>query len=265
PAGPGGPAAARAELDVVLRREVDRARRAPARLLVVLRVVRALRHRRVGKVGDAARDRVERGTDLGQARLRGLQLLAEARDLGQQRRHVLAARLRLADRLAAGVAQVLQFLRAHLDVLAFRFQRLQRGDVQRESAARAQARGGVGEVGAEQRGIEHGQVTEDGGGGISACLCGPLPRGRAGPCQNAANTEPEPAMPAPAPETDPPARAPRRDRRGRPDWLPSRTALLVAAIAFGAGLLLFAALWLDQRNDNDFFKADGVPRSIEGQ
>lgn len=72
-------------------------------------------------------------------------------------------------------------------------------------------------------------------------------------------------MPAPAPETDPPARAPRRDRRGRPDWLPSRTALLVAAIAFGAGLLLFAALWLDQRNDNDFFKADGVPRSIEGQ
>src|SRR5690606_41344337 len=77
--------------------------------------------------------------------------------------------------------------------------------------------------------------------------------------------EPEPAMPAPAPETDPPARAPRRDRRGRPDWLPSRTALLVAAIAFGAGLLLFAALWLDQRNNNDFFKADGVPRSIEGQ
>ena len=72
-------------------------------------------------------------------------------------------------------------------------------------------------------------------------------------------------MPAPAPETDPPARTPRRDGRGRPDWLPSRTALLVAAIAFAAGLLLFAALWLDQRNNNDFFKADGVPRSIEGQ
>src|SRR5690606_40705818 len=114
------PAVARAELDAVLHREVERARRAPARLLDVLRLVRALRHRRAGKVGEAERDGVERGTDLGPARLRGLQFLAEARDLGQQRRHVLAASLGLADRLAAGVAQVLQFLRAHLDVLALR-------------------------------------------------------------------------------------------------------------------------------------------------
>jgi protein TonB len=65
-------------------------------------------------------------------------------------------------------------------------------------------------------------------------------------CQNAANTESGPAMPTPA-------------------WLPSRTALLVAAIAFAAGLLLFVALWLDQRSSNDFYKSDGLPLGVEGR
>ena len=35
------------------------------------------------------------------------------------------------------------------------------------------------------------------------------------------------------------------------------------AIAFGAGLLLFLLLWLEQRNDNDFFRA-GNPETAEG-
>ena len=35
------------------------------------------------------------------------------------------------------------------------------------------------------------------------------------------------------------------------------------AIAFGAGLLLFLLLWLEQRNDNDFFRA-GNPDTAEG-
>ena len=65
-------------------------------------------------------------------------------------------------------------------------------------------------------------------------------------CQNAGNTESGPAMPPPA-------------------WLPSRTALLIAAIAFAAGLLLFLALWLDQRSSNDFYQAGGLPASVEGQ
>ena len=72
-------------------------------------------------------------------------------------------------------------------------------------------------------------------------------------------------MSAPAPQTDPGARPPRRGDRAAPGWLPSRAALLVAAIAFAAGLLLFGALWLDQRSSNDFYKAEGLPIGVEGQ
>ena len=43
---------------------------------------------------------------------------------------------------------------------------------------------------------------------------------------------------------------------GRPPLLPPRLVKPLA-IAFGIGLLLFLLLWLDQRNDSDFFKAGG--------
>lgn len=43
----------------------------------------------------------------------------------------------------------------------------------------------------------------------------------------------------------------------------SNRALLLIAIAFGVGLLLFLLLWLDQRNDEDFFRAG--PRSADQQ
>lgn len=72
-------------------------------------------------------------------------------------------------------------------------------------------------------------------------------------------------MSDPTPHAGPAAPAPAPDPRPRPAWLPSRTALLVVAAAFVVGLLLFLALWLDQRDNNDFFKADSVPRSVEGQ
>lgn len=36
-------------------------------------------------------------------------------------------------------------------------------------------------------------------------------------------------------------------------------------IAFGAGLLLFLLLWLDQRSDNDFFKAGGPATGVPGE
>ena len=72
-------------------------------------------------------------------------------------------------------------------------------------------------------------------------------------------------MSAPSPETDPSPRPPRRDEALRAAWRPSRRALLVAGIAFAIGLLLFGLLWLDQRDNNDFYRADGVPRSAEGQ
>lgn len=44
----------------------------------------------------------------------------------------------------------------------------------------------------------------------------------------------------------------------RPLRLPPHLAKPLA-IAFGIGLLLFLLLWLDQRSDNDFFKAGGPP------
>jgi protein TonB len=50
-----------------------------------------------------------------------------------------------------------------------------------------------------------------------------------------------------------------------PAWLPSRRALLAVAIAFAAGLLLFLALWLDIRDNNDFYRTAEAPRSLEGQ
>ena len=49
-----------------------------------------------------------------------------------------------------------------------------------------------------------------------------------------------------------------------PDMHPLLKSLLsprnlkLLALAFGAGLLLFLFLWLDQRNDTDFFKASGT-------
>jgi protein TonB len=50
-----------------------------------------------------------------------------------------------------------------------------------------------------------------------------------------------------------------------PAWLPSRRALLAVVIAFAAGLLLFLALWLDIRDNNDFYRTAEAPRSLEGQ
>jgi len=52
------------------------------------------------------------------------------------------------------------------------------------------------------------------------------------------------------------------DPAPRKPLLPPR-AVKVLAIAFGAGLLLFLLLWLDQRNDTEFFKGGG-PETAEG-
>ena len=151
------PAVARAEFDVVLHREIEHARRAPTMLLDVVRFVRARRHAVVRQVGNAERDRVEFGADAFQLDLRRLQFVAEARDLGHQRRDVLALGLGLPDRLAARVAQVLQFLGAHLDALAVGFEAFELLERQLEAAGFAQARGEFGGIGTQQGGIEHGR------------------------------------------------------------------------------------------------------------
>jgi protein TonB len=64
-------------------------------------------------------------------------------------------------------------------------------------------------------------------------------------------------MPHPAPADDRP--------NTLRSWLPSRRALLAVAIAFAAGLLLFVALWIDMRDNNDFYRTAEAPRSVEGQ
>ena len=151
------PAVARAEFDVVLDREIERARRAPAVLFDVVRSRRrpAAPTRAAGS-GCRARSPRSRARMRPGATSRGLELVAEAGDFGHQRRDVLALRLGLADRLAARVAQVLQFLGAHLQSLALGFQRSSAATSQVEAAGFAQARGEFGGLGTQQVGIEHG-------------------------------------------------------------------------------------------------------------
>ena len=150
------PAAARAEFDMVLHLEIECARRAPAVLLDVLRLIGTQRHRVIGNVGDAERDGFDLATQFVEAQFRGFQFLAEAGDFGHHRCHVLALRLQHADLLAAGIAQVLQFLGADLQLLALRFQCFEAGDIQLEAATGAQAFGEVGGMGAQQGRIKHG-------------------------------------------------------------------------------------------------------------
>jgi protein TonB len=64
--------------------------------------------------------------------------------------------------------------------------------------------------------------------------------------------------------------SPDHDESNRPatrrvaGWRPSRRTLLLAALAFGIGLLLFALLWWRDRG-NDFYHAEGTPQAAEGQ
>lgn len=62
------------------------------------------------------------------------------------------------------------------------------------------------------------------------------------------------------PETPANAPAPRRPglRLSRRNWL-------IVAVAFAAGLLLFLLLWLDHRDQNDFFRADAPVSGASGQ
>jgi protein TonB len=72
-------------------------------------------------------------------------------------------------------------------------------------------------------------------------------------------------MSAPSPETDPSLQPPRQGAAPRSTWRPSPKALLVAGIAFAIGLLLFLLLWLDQRDNNDFYRTGSAPLGTEGQ
>lgn len=63
----------------------------------------------------------------------------------------------------------------------------------------------------------------------------------------------------------PPSRTPRqRDRRNPAPARWSRI-LVYVAIAFGLGLLLFAAIWLKQRNDRSFYRPDPSTQAASGR
>ena len=116
------PALVRTELDVILDREIERARRAPTILFDVAVLVGTLRHRGIGQIRNAQRDRGELLLDVGQARFVGLELIGDTGDLGHQRGGVLALALGDADRLGARIARVLQFLGLDLHGLALRLE-----------------------------------------------------------------------------------------------------------------------------------------------
>ena len=157
------PAMACAQFHVILDLKVEHTRAAPAVLLNIAMFITAGRHRCIRQIGDARRDRFDLAANALQLHFRSLQLFTKAGHLGHHRRHILALGFEHADLLAAGIAQVLQFLGADLNLLAAGLQRLQCRHIQLETARGAQAVGKLGRVGTQQIGIKHGR-GQDGQG-----------------------------------------------------------------------------------------------------
>ena len=93
--------------------------------------------------------------------LEALDLVAESGHVGEDRRRVLALRLRDADLLAERVALRLKILRARLDVLALALERLETRGVERDAAFR-EAGGDAGEVLTQQIDVEHRAILSGG-------------------------------------------------------------------------------------------------------
>ena len=143
-----------AEIDVILDRELERARGAPATQLHV--VLGRAAHGRAGmrKIGQVEHEVAQRSLHPRKLRFERLELVAQSRHFGQGSGCVLAAPFRRADLLAGDVALLLQLLGACLDVLARRLERFERGRVQRDAALR-QRSSDSGKVVAQQVDVEH--------------------------------------------------------------------------------------------------------------
>ena len=125
-----------ADVRVILDRKVECARRAPAAHLdVVLRRL-ADRYARMREVRQVEQEVAQRDLHAVELAFEALRLRADARDLRQQRRGVLALALRGADGLRERVALRLQVLRARLDVLALALERFEARGVERHAALR---------------------------------------------------------------------------------------------------------------------------------
>src|SRR5262252_7456198 len=90
-----------------------------------------------------------------------LRFVSDARDFREQSGSVLTLPLGRADRLRKRVALRLQLLRAHLDVLALAFERLEARRVERD-AALAEALDDRSEIVAQKMYVEHGPILANG-------------------------------------------------------------------------------------------------------
>mgnify|MGYP006194217975 CR=1 FL=1 len=152
------PAVFFAQSDMILDREIEAARRTPARDLDVALFVVTHRHRLVRQVGDIQQQVVEFALDAVELTLALLQLTAHAVDIGQQRRNVFTSCLGLTNGLGATVALGLQLFGTGLDRLALRFERLETRYIQLKTAA-SKALGHIVKLAANQFGVEHVQVS----------------------------------------------------------------------------------------------------------
>ena len=97
------------------------------------------------QVGKVEQEVAQLRLDLVQCCFLPLRLVADAGDLGKQRRRVFALALGGADLLRQRVAPRLQFLRARLDVLAVALERLEARRVEHDAAPR-ETRGNRGQI-----------------------------------------------------------------------------------------------------------------------
>jgi len=133
--------------------EVELPRRAPAPYLDIGGLVTTRRHRLVQQVGQVQQPLVDLGLHFVEPGFAARQLAGQLLAALQQWRGVLALALGHADGLGVGVALGAQLVGRHLPVLAPFLERGERGDVEREAAAR-EVRGDGGGIGTQGLGIE---------------------------------------------------------------------------------------------------------------
>ncbi|MOA02415.1 hypothetical protein D3C78_1218660 [compost metagenome] len=127
------PAELLAQGDVVLNREIEGSRGAPAAHFDVAVFVFADRYRFVRQVGDTQQDRVQIGLDRVQFDFTGAQFARHALDVRHQRRDVFPALLGLTDGFGTRVTLSLQCFGAGLDGLALFFQRFDARNIQHKA------------------------------------------------------------------------------------------------------------------------------------
>ena len=249
------PAVARAEFDVVLDREIEAARRAPAMLLDVVGLVLAGRHGGIGQVRDAQHDRIEFARGCRRARPR--------RPSARRRNRPLrpAARTTSSPLALAWPIALLRVLRRFCNSCVRTWMRLRSASSCSSAAAssskpRVARRRSASAAGSWRNrfGIEHGRRVWRAESVIIAC--------RGADCCIAAMPEcvDSPVCRAHALACPESIAEPTQTLLGL-----SPRAWLYVAIAFALGILLFVLIWAKQRNADDFYRADGGEAKCHGR